>query len=131
MTSDIPKLKEDIKKNQEILNEVDRTEYPNGLADVVQYVKDLQSAWLWMSKQELEYIAAGKLPRNEYKDLDLSACQVRTDTAAKMCFRVSNQWHNCANDAVIRRYGSYPKQKWKAFLASVGVQERMETGIPE
>jgi hypothetical protein len=130
-TSDVPKLKEDIKKNEEILNEINRTEYPKGLGEVVQYVKDMQSAWLWVSRQELEYTANGKLPGNEYKDLELSGCRIRTDDEAKMCFRVSYEWHNCANNAAIQRYGNYPKEKWKAFLASVGVRERMESGLPE
>lgn len=128
--SDIPELRRDIKKAEDLLGEIDRSDHPKELDEVVRFVKDRQLFWLWMGRQELEFLTKGTLPARKYKDWDLSACQVTPDKG-KICFQVSHDWANCANDEQGRRLGPYPTEKWKAFLNAFGVQERMETGIPD
>lgn len=128
--SDIPKLRDEIKRTEELLNEINRSTYPKALTDVVRYVKDLQSYWLWMGRQELEFLTKGKLPPSKYKDWDLSGCRVVT-RETNVCMQFSHDWQNCANNEQVRRLGGYPADKWKDFLDAFGVQERMETGIPE
>ena len=128
--SDIPELRDDIKKLEQLLEEIDRSQHPKEMNDVVRYVKERQSVWLWMARQELEFLTKGTLPSHEYKDWDLSACKV-SPGPTKICYRVFYDWHNCVNDEQGRRLGPYPTDKWKAFLDAIGVEERMETGIPE
>ena len=127
--SDNPKLEEDIKKTQQIVSDLDPNRYPVNLTDVVRYLRDLQSSWLWLAQQQLAFLKSGKLPQTEYNGVDL-ACQVPAATDnAHLCHQIVFRWHNCANDEMRKRLGSYPKEKWKAFLDSLGVQERIESGL--
>jgi hypothetical protein len=128
--SDIFNLQDEIKKTEELLVEIDGSDHPKELDDVVRFVKDRQLFWVWMARQELEFLTKGRLPALKYKDWDLSACQV-APVKEKICFQVFYDWANCANNEQARRLGPYPTDKWKAFLDALGVQERMETGIPE
>lgn len=130
--ADIPKLEEDIKKTQQIVGDLDPNKYPPALADVVQYLKDLQSLWLWMAQQELAFLNSGKLPQTEYKGVDLRICEVRnSEDTRRMCHEVFHRWHNCAINSVGKRLGSYPKEKWKAALDALGIKERLESTVEE
>lgn len=126
--SDIPKLEEDIKKAEQIVGDLDPNKYPAKLTDVVRYLRDLQSSWLWLAQQHLAFLKSGKLPQTEYNGVDL-ACQVPASTDKHLCDQIVFRWHNCANDEMRKRLGSYPKEKWKAFLDSLGIQERIESGL--
>jgi hypothetical protein len=128
--SDISKLEEDIKRTEQMVSDLDHHDYPKELTDVVRYVRDLQSFWLWMAQQELAFLKSGKLPQTEYNGLDLRACQVSTDKAPA-CSQIFHNWHNCANNELMKRTGSYPKEKWKAFLDGFGIQERLESTLGE
>jgi hypothetical protein len=125
--SDIPKLEQEIKKTEQMVNELDPSKYPPELNDIVVYLKDLQSFWLWMAQQELAFRKSGKLPQTEYNGVDL-ACQVPASTEP-LCHRILHRWHNCANDAMAKKLGSYPVEKWKAFLDSYGIQEKLGSGM--
>lgn len=128
--SDIPKLEQDIKKTEQLVKDLDPNSYPAGLTDVVRYLRDLQSFWLWLTQQELTFLKTGKLPQTEYKGLDLGACQVPASSEnAHACYQVFNRWHTCANHAMIKKLGTYPKEKWKAFLDAFGIQERLESNM--
>lgn len=130
--SDIPKLEEDIRKTQQIVDDLDPPKYPPELADVVQYLKDLQSLWLWLAQQELAFLRSGKLPQTEYKGVDLRKCEVRnSEDKLQLCHDVSHRWHNCAINSVGKRLGSYPKEKWKAALDALGIKERLESTVEE
>jgi hypothetical protein len=130
--SDIPKLEEDIKKTQQIVNDLDPSNYPAALTDVVQYLKDLQSLWLWLAQQELAFLKSGKLPQTEYNGVGLRMCEVRpSEDKPRMCHEVFHGWHNCVINTVGKQLGSYPKEKWKAFLDSFGIQERIESTLDE
>ena len=127
--SDIPKLEEDVKKSEQIVAELDTNKYPAKLTNVVRYLRDLQSFWLWLAQQQLAFLKSGKLPQTEYNGVDL-ACQVPTTTdKANLCHQIVFRWHNCAIYEMRKRLGSYPKEKWKAFLDSLGIQERIESGL--
>jgi hypothetical protein len=128
--SDVPKLEEDIKKTQQIVDDLDPNKYPPALTDVVQYLKDLQSFWLWQAQQELAFLNSGKLPQTEYNGVDLRMCEVRnSEDKQRMCYEVLHRWHNCANNAMAKKLGSYPVEKWKAFLDSYGIQEKLGSGM--
>lgn len=114
------------------MNDLDPSNYPAALTDVVQYLKDLQSLWLWLAQQELAFLKSGKLPQTEYNGIDLRMCEVRTsEDKPRMCHEVFHRWHNCAINTVEKQLGSYPKEKWKAFLDSFGIQERIESTLDE
>lgn len=132
-TSDIPKLEQDIEKARAMVAELDPNSYPPELSHVVMYLKDLQSVWLWLGEQELEFLKSGKAPENEYKDANLERCQVHTETVprAQACHQVFFNWHNCANDIMHTKLGSYPKEQWKAFLGAYGIQERLESTVDD
>ena len=125
--SDIPKLEEEIKKTEQMVNELDPSKYPAELTDVVRYLKDLQSFWLWMAQQELAFRKSGKLPQTEYNGLDL-ACQVPASTKT-LCDQIVYRWRTCANNAMAKKLGSYPKEKWKAALDALGIQEELGSGM--
>jgi hypothetical protein len=57
---DVSKLEEDIQKTEQLVNDLDHNDYPKELADVVRYLKALQSFWLWMEQQELAYLKTGQ-----------------------------------------------------------------------
>jgi hypothetical protein len=128
--SDVPKLEKDIKKTQQIVDDLDPNKYPPALTDVVRYLKDLQSLWLWQAQQELAFLNSGKLPQTEYNGVDLRMCEVRNfEDKQRMCYEVLHRWHNCATNTVGRRLGSYPKEKWKAALDALGIQEELGSGM--
>jgi hypothetical protein len=129
--SDTPKLQRDIARTQTMVEELDPNRYPPELSSVVMYLKDLQSLWLWLGRQELEFLKSGKPPENEYKDTSLERCQVHTETIpkAQACHQIFFNWHNCVNDTMRAKLGSYPKQQWKAFLDAYGIQERVKSTV--
>jgi hypothetical protein len=127
--SDIPKLEKDVKKTQQAVDNLDPNKYPPELADVVHYLKELQSFWLWLAQQELEFLKSGKLPQTQYNGIDFGACQVPSSTDNAQCYQMFTRWHTCANHEMAKRLGSYPKEKWKAFLDSFGIQERIESTL--
>jgi len=127
--SDIPKLEQEIKKTEQMVNELDPSKYPAELNDIVVYLKDLQSFWLWMAQQELEFRKSGKLPQTQYNGVDL-ACQVPASTdKAHLCDQIVYRWRTCANHVMAKKLGSYPVEKWKAFLDSYGIQEELGSGM--
>jgi hypothetical protein len=128
--SDLPKLEQDIKKTEQKLKDLDSNNYPPELTDVVRYLRDLQSFRLWQAKQELEFLKSGKLPDSEYSGLDLRICQVPTSgDRSQACHQVFIGWHNCVLNRMMKRLGSYPKERWKTFLDSFGIQERIESEV--
>jgi hypothetical protein len=128
--SDIPKLKEDIKKTEQIVSELDASHFPAELTDVVRYLKDLQSFWLWLSQQELAFLESGKLPPAKYGRLDLEVCQLPSSAdRPPASSQIFISWHTCVNHEMAQQVGPYPKEKWKAFLNSRGIQERLESTV--
>ena len=129
--SDIPKLQQGIRKTQQMIDELDPSRFPLELSGVVMYLKDLQSFRFWQSVQELEFLKSGKAPQDEYTDTDLERCQVHVETLSRVqaCHQVFFNWHNCVLHTLEKQLGSYPKDKWKAFLDAYGIQERIESTI--
>ena len=127
---DIAKLEANIKRTEQLVHELNPADYPEPLTGVVTYLRDLQSYWLWMARQELAFLKTGKLPQTRYNGLDFSACQIASDNAPA-CGRIFQDWHNCANNAMFKRIGDYPQEKWKAFLDRFGIQERIESTVED
>lgn len=127
--SDIPKLERDIKKTQQLVDELDPNKFPVELTDIVRYLKDLQSSWLWMTQQQLTFLKTGKLPETAYNGVEV-ACRIPASTdKAHLCNQIVHQWRTCANHEMAKRLGDYPKDKWKAFLDSLGIQEELRSGM--
>lgn len=127
--SDISKLRKDIKKTERIVAELDPHHFPGELTDVVGYLRDLQSFWLWLTQQELAFLESGKLPPPKYKTLNLEGCQAPLKDGAGASHQIFTRWHTCANTEMAKQVGDYPKEKWRAFLASRGIQERLESTV--
>ena len=125
--SDVPKLEQEINKTERMVNDLDPSKYPPEMNDIVVYLKDLQSFWLWMAQQELAFRKSGKLPQTEYNGVDL-ACQVSASTKT-LCDQIVYRWRTCANNAMAKKLGSYPKEKWKAALDALGIQEELGSGM--
>ena len=126
--SDVPKLQSDIKQTEDILKQLDSKDYPSELSDVVEYLKNLQSFWLWQAQQELAFLNSGKLPDSEYKGVDLSACRATdSDKPAQQCHQILVTWHNCVLRAMGKPLGHYPRDRWNAFLNAYGIREHLES----
>ncbi len=59
-TSDIRKMEDAIQKTQQIVDDLDSSKYPPELSDVVAYLKNTQSLWLWQAQQELAFLKTGQ-----------------------------------------------------------------------
>jgi len=70
---------------------------------------------------------SGKLPQTEYNGLGL-ACQVPASTKT-LCDQIVYRWRTCANNAMAKKLGTYPKEKWKAALDALGIQEELGSGM--
>lgn len=129
---DAPKLQNDIKHTEDILRQLDAKDYPSELSDVVGYLRNLQSFWLWIAQQELAFLKDGMLPDNEYNGVDLSACRA-TDFGRPdlQCHGVFFTWHNCVLRAMSKTLGPYPKDRWNAFLDAYGIREHLESNIDD
>ena len=129
-TSNIPRLEGDIKKTQQMVDDLNSNEYPPELSDVVGYLKNMQSLWLWQAEQELAFLKRGQPPGTEYNGIDLGKCQVSiVPNRSQACHQVFLKWHSCVLDTMQRQLGSYPRQPWKAFLDAYGMRERLESTI--
>jgi hypothetical protein len=129
--NDIPKMQKDIEKAQQIVDELNPSEFPPELSGVVMYLNDLQSFWLWQAEQELEFLKRGRSPDVEYKGTEFPHCQVHLETLNKSqaCHQVVFNWNNCVLHTMEKQLGGYPKDQWKAFLDAYGIQERVEGTI--
>ena len=129
-TSYIPKLEGDIQKTQQLVDDLDSSKYPPELSDVVAYLKNTQSLWLWQAEQELEFLKTGQPPDIEYNGIDLGKCQPPiTQSRQQACHQVFFQWHNCVTNATQKQLGSYPRQAWKTFLDAYGMREVVESTV--
>ena len=126
----IPKLESDVKKTQKIVDDLNSNEYPPELSNVVGYLKNMQSLWLWQAEQELAFLKRGQAPDTEYNGIDLGKCQVSiAPNRSQACHEVFIKWHSCVLDTMQRQLGRYPRQQWRAFLDAYGMRERVESTI--
>jgi hypothetical protein len=62
-TSDfIPRYRTSIDETTQLIKELDPSNYPRELSEVVTYLRRLQSFWLWKNEQELEFLSVGRHP---------------------------------------------------------------------
>lgn len=128
--SDIARLEKDIEKTQQVVDDLDPRKYPPELAGVVQYLKELQSFWLWLAQQELAFLKSGKLPSTEYNGVGICRARNFMDKR-RACRDLFYYWHSCAVDVAGKKLGDYPKEKWKAFLEAYGIQEKLGSAVPD
>jgi hypothetical protein len=53
-------MEDAIQKTQQIVDDLDSSKYPPELSDVVAYLKNTQSLWLWQAQQELAFLKTGQ-----------------------------------------------------------------------
>ena len=129
-TSDLRKMEDAIQKTQQIVDDLDSNKYPPELSDVVAYLKNTQSFWLWLAEQERAFLKTGQPPGTEYDGTNLGKCETPiAQNRSQACHQVFLKWHNCVLETMQKQLGSYPKQRWKAFLDAYGIQERLESTI--
>jgi len=123
-------MEDAIQKTQQIVDDLDSNKYPPELSDVVAYLKNTQSFWLWQAEQELAFLKTGQPPGTEYDGTNLGKCETPiAQNRSQACHQVFFKWHNCVLETMQKQLGSYPKQRWKAFLDAYGIQERLKSTI--
>lgn len=128
----IPQIQQETEKTRRMVSELDPNQFPPELSNVVMYLKDLQSLWLWVEEQELEFVQSSKPPDLDYKGIDLASCQQHfRDARNGQACQVFSDWHSCTNELVQAKLGRYPAQNWEAFLAAYGIQEKVESTIDD
>jgi len=132
--SEISHLKSDKERNERLVKELDPSNYPVELSQVVTYLRRLQSFWLWQGSQELDFLANanthalgepfdGVNPKPDCKEsLDKIASARNREEA---CEFVHNDWHNCVNRIGLQRLGAYPNPVWQRFLDDNGIRVRI------
>jgi hypothetical protein len=121
-----------IDETAKLIKELDPSDYPQELSEVVTYLHHLQSFWLWENEQELQFLSVGSPPETKWEDLDTGhRCNWtvnklrRAKSRVLKCKAVLFDWNSCLNKAVQDRLGPYPKKSWESFIRSDGLQVQM------
>jgi hypothetical protein len=128
----VPKYRTAIDETGQIIKDLDASNYPRELSEVVTYLHRLQSFWLWKHEQELEFLSAGSLPPTKWDDIETrDRCNWtiqklhRAKSSLQQCRAVLFDWGNCVNKVVQEQIGKYPKESWDAFIRSQGLEVQM------
>ena len=107
--------------------------YPPELAEVVAYLRRLQSVYLWMHQQELSFLQTNDVTILEMKygevdprkscDSDIQRIRSANDPTLRSHL-VRFDWYNCVLALAQRQLGPYPLEQWKSFLHAYGIQEQ-------
>lgn len=121
-----------IDETTQLIKDLDSSNYPPGLSEVVIYLHRLQSFWLWKNEQELEFLSVASPPAIEWEGIQArNRCKWsivklhRVRSPMQKCKAVLFDWANCMNKAAQDELGKYPKESWDAFLRSEGLQVQM------
>jgi hypothetical protein len=121
-----------IDETAKLIKELDPSDYPQELSEVVTYLHHLQSFWLWLDEQELEFLSVGSAPATKWEDIETGPrCNWtvnklrRAKSPRQKCKAVLFDWHSCLNKAVQDQLGPYPKKSWESFIRSDGMQVQM------
>jgi hypothetical protein len=128
----VPKFRAAMDETAKLIRQLDPSDYPDQLSEVVTYLRRQQSFWLWNNQQELQFLSVGSSPATQWDDIDTGrrcewtvAKMRRAKGALRKCKAVLLDWNNCVNKAVQDHLGPYPKNSWDSFLRSNGIQVRM------
>jgi len=121
-----------IDETAKLIQELDPSDYPQELSEVVTYLHRLQSFWLWKIEQELQFLSVGSPPETKWENLETGPrCNWtvnklrRAKSPLLKCKAVLFDWNSCVNKAVQDQLGPYPKKSWESFIRSDGLQVQM------
>jgi len=131
--SEIGHLKSDKERNERLVKDLDPSHYPEELSQVAAYLRHLQSLWLWLGSQELDFLANGNgnaleatfdgvNPKHDCKEAIDKIALARNREEA--CELVHHDWNNCVNSIGQKRLGAYPEAVWQKFLDDNGIRVR-------
>ena len=63
----VPHYRTAIDETAQVIKDLDPSNYPHELSEVVTYLHRLQSFWLWKDEQELEFLSVGSPPAMEWE----------------------------------------------------------------
>lgn len=128
----VPRYRAAIDDTAQLIKELDPSTYPSELSRVVTYLRRLQSFWLWLDEEQLNFLSVGTVPVTKWDDIDTgprcerALTQLRhAKTSLQRCRAVLFEWNNCVNKTVQDRIGIYPQKSWEAFLQAENIQVRM------
>lgn len=119
---------------QRLISNLEHETYPPELAGIVAYLIRVRRFWLWSETQQLEFIKTGQIAAlsGSYDKVDpevdcTAALQQiqKAKSQAESSHLARFEWSNCVWDAEQKQIGFYPKDQWKAFLASYGIREKI------
>jgi hypothetical protein len=114
------------------IQRLDGTKYAPELASVVQYVKSVQSLWLWKEQQKLRFINTNDIAVLEetHGPIDPGrSCQevidkIRDNINPEVRYQFAqHDWADCVWKMAEKALGEYPRKTWEAFLKSHSIQE--------
>jgi hypothetical protein len=132
----LPQYRSAIDETAQLVKELDPSDYPQELSDVVTYLRHLQTFWLWLDQEQLEFLTVGRTPATKWEDIDTGprcnwtlAKLRRVKNPLQKCKEVIFDWSSCVNKEVQLRLGTYPEKAWDSFLRSQGLQVEMLSDI--
>jgi hypothetical protein len=66
----VPKFRAAIDETARLIEELDPSDYPQQLSEVVVYLRRHQSFWLWNDQQELQFLSVGSIPALKWDEVD-------------------------------------------------------------
>ena len=128
----LPQYRTAIDETTQLIKELDSSDYPQEASTIVTYLRRLQSFWLWLQEEELEFLSVGRPPATKWEDIDTHRkCESTLDklrrakSPLQKCKAILFDWNSCVNKAVQDRLGPYPKKSWDTFLRSEDLQVQM------
>jgi len=115
---------------------LDEAHYPAELAEVVSYLKRQRSFWLWLDSQVLAFVETGDLGALQMACDEIdpqNSCsaileRIRNAKDQKEAWHLAcHDWHNCVLTAGYKRFGPYPTNAWRSFLAAYGIREHIKS----
>jgi|GEM_PF-3589968 len=107
--------------------------YPPDLSPVVEYLRKLQSMYLWMHEHEWAFLETNDVGvlKQKYgevepqKECESVIQRISSSGDLKLRSRMArSDWYNCVLVPVQKKLGPYPIEQWKSFLATHGIQEK-------
>jgi hypothetical protein len=114
------------------IDKLDHERYPGELVRIVEYLRKLQSLWLWKEQKVLAFwksndprvLESGGRGPETFQQCDTVLQKIQSSTDVGSRFRLARvEWSNCIWDRAKLVLGPYPIEDWKAFLESRGVTE--------
>ena len=128
----VPQYRTAIDETSKLIKELDPSDYPQELSELVTHLHRLQSFWLWLDDQELQFLSVGSPPETKWEDIETGPrCNWtvnklrRAKSPLLKCKAVLFDWHSCVNKAVQDQLGPYPKKSWDSFIRLDGLQVKM------